>query len=40
MKEEMKMESIIFNVEDNFELTDDGSILKNISEEFGVQLVA
>lgn len=41
MKEVMKMNPILFSVEDNFEMTDAGKHnLKNISEEFGCNIIS
>lgn len=41
MKEVMKMNPILFSVEDNFEMTDAGKYnVKNISEEFGCHIIS
>jgi N-acetyl sugar amidotransferase len=41
MKEVMKMNPILFNVEDNFEMTEAGKHnIKNISEEFGCNIIS
>ncbi len=41
MKEVMKMNPILFSVEDNFEMTEDGKHnIKNISEEFGCNIIS